>query len=528
MDYTSGTGFSKLEWDAIYAPGLVVKLLERDEDGLYISDNDKVQYLLLQLKCAYNSNSSYNDIHIPYDKKKISSNGRIEIDGTNGANITFEFPKLEICKISKSYRVTGNSLPNTKPNNLQKRYQISDDIILEVQVLNANDFEMVEDYINRGVYVNGIYEQLNGYISQNKKDDAINALSRIPYCVYEKLTYKDVYGLLDMLAAKATRIPLVGWEIPEKEEMKIINLLRTARKFSDTEKSNIVKAIGEHWFEIFDSGIDDAGGVKYHTEFLTLLLELCESVYSNDAINYKFNCSGNMYSEGITFPEAWLNSSYSFDEAGKFTLVTDSYNGSLQVKGSDGWEATDEGTSIKLYPTDPIYISNCLSSQNGNIVVPAYVLIYLIKANRTEQWTSIGGQLLNAAGFMVSVAGAITSAGTSEVVKGGALMAIASWVGAASSGLNLILSDESIKSKMTPEMKKLFEDFNKLIGIENAAQNFLDPTYKPNLLAIIPACITALNELNNVVNKATKENIEKMTESIEKLQKILKNENIIY
>ncbi|GHT11860.1 hypothetical protein FACS189426_14390 [Bacteroidia bacterium] len=67
MDYTSGTEFCKLEWDAINAPGVVIGVLETDEGGMYPYEN----YMVLDKDMIFFTPTA-NPLFLPKDTKIYS------------------------------------------------------------------------------------------------------------------------------------------------------------------------------------------------------------------------------------------------------------------------------------------------------------------------------------------------------------------------------------------------------------------------------------------------------------------------
>jgi hypothetical protein len=514
MDYNWGTSLIKHQWDGIHDPGLVIGLFERDEDAMMaVSDNFKVKYILGQLQCAYQAKAK--NIYVPYGEKSIKSTIQI-----NGGKINVEIIFPEITKGETLFAVSGDKLFSGR--NISRfeygttyyEYNVSD----EMKIV-ANHSEL-DNYINND-HSEDLYSQLQQHISQKENDKAFELLEASSYCLYSKLQYSDVSILLGMIAEKSTHFQGINtWSIPEKDELKIINLLRVARNFSEVDKVRLVEDIGVNkWYEVFDSGIDDVGGVDYHTEFLKLLLELCIGAYSYypdwKTPEYTFNCQLS-YTDINTFREVFSNSSYTLTD-GMFTLVSDNASGYIYNRGSNRVDR------IQLLPTDPISLSRCFKSQGYNqIVVPSYVLFYLIRSARQERWTSIAGELLDIASFAVAVG---TSGSSVAVFR------IASQIGIASNGMKLLLSDESIVNQLTKEQQYNFNLLNRTMSGENTIQNFLDPSFAPQLLAALPACITALSEIRNKIDERQQEqkkNLENMIENLTQLQNTLKNENVIY
>jgi hypothetical protein len=146
MDYTSGTGFSKLEWDAIYAPGLVVKLLERDEDAMVADDN---QYLYL------NNNNDLRD--------------KILAKAENG-NLNFVAPNGKIISLPANVTAvnfTGNTINR---NALETTGETTEEYVYNSEFGESILTVSLHEVIAVPYYSNGM---LHGFILDGKKYEAV-------------------------------------------------------------------------------------------------------------------------------------------------------------------------------------------------------------------------------------------------------------------------------------------------------------------------------------------------------------------
>jgi len=279
MDYTSGTGFAKIQWDQTRAPGLVIGMFQTDKSGMSDYVKNASQFLkwlkgnIGKKNVTYNKNTFYSgsswfDVPVKDENLNITffvefnNSGAVNFDSGENTNYGVSFDLNN--KYHNGFFLRFYYTDSPQKEAIMIWFYSYDNFIKLYQYLGLSLSQVTKDNITAS------YKQsINNAKSDCNKLDVI--YETIPDFVISQISSETLYaGIESLLGCDISHLPgqiLLGELNDTDEEKALLNLLKGIDKVWLYNKINSSP-------NLIEDLIINKMGFRYEKDFIKILSEI--------------------------------------------------------------------------------------------------------------------------------------------------------------------------------------------------------------------------------------------------------------
>ncbi|GHT67203.1 hypothetical protein AGMMS50239_29960 [Bacteroidia bacterium] len=449
MDYGTGTEFCKLEWDAINAPGLVIGMLETDEGGMDIIENNPkaIVRIIKTIQCAKSKNEKQTVLYFPSSSievkiKDLVSTLNLAGSDCSGEKIKFYLSNSDYSNLSGDYIQDLFNISTIKFDDNNKQVVIQGDKIT-CFVSPLDKFSSKADCIYS--FIKSLFTVSFKNENYNVGTPTLEDLQYASPCEFETLKIEDRKKLLQE-ASKAE-----NWynsSIKDSRQKIAILLISTT---PNQDKTAMYSLFSQNLalLNTLYTKVDD-----YRDELLQAIVDLWK--YNNSNAVAKRNILINQYSL------LHQNTFWKVNDNGKYQICFQYLSGGNPYSGfqyeSDCTNEINPFETVNIYAYTSLWSRFSGKSDAVLLDVPAIV-------GRTIMSDAYKQEFYNYLTLGFSVVGVNQTAIAAKMLANGGIKSIGVWVKFAlgASDVTTTVVEEYVKGNPNTEFSKTWVENRNII-----------------------------------------------------------------